>query len=101
MRNLQAYGSHLTEDEPIKRALNLIAEMKEVHRPPVGDIKISKSGSPILEPFSKEWIELMRIDFETWEKVKEIVIEAGNKGERADWLTLALFGLREESEWRG
>ena len=101
MRNLQAYGSDLTEDEPMKRALNLIAEMKEVHRPPFGDIKISKSGSPTLEPFSKEWIELMRIDFETWEKVKEIVIEAGNKGERADWLTLALFGLREESEWRG
>ena len=101
MRNLQAYGSHLTEDDPMKRALDLIAEMKEVHRPPVGDIKISKSSSPTLEPFSKEWIELMRIDFETWEKVKEIVIEAGNRGERADWLTLALFGLREESEWRG
>lgn len=101
MRNLQAYGSHLTEDDPMKRALDLIAEMKEVHRPPVGDIKISKSGSPTLEPFSKEWIELMRIDFETWEKVKEIVIEAGNEGERVDWLTLALFGLREESEWRG
>lgn len=101
MRNLQAYGSHLREDDPMKRALDLIAEMKEVHRPPVGDIKISKSGSPTLEPFSKEWIELMRIDFETWEKVKEIVIEAGNEGERVDWLTLALFGLREESEWRG
>lgn len=91
MRNLQAYGSHLPDGEPMKRALNLIAEMKEVHRPPVGDIKISNSGSPTLEPFSKEWIELMRIDFETWEKVKEIVIEAGNEGERADWLTLALF----------
>ena len=101
MRNLQAYGSHLTEGEPLKRALNLIAEMKEVHRPPVGDIKIPKPDSPALKPFSKEWIELMKIDFETWEKVKEIVIEAGNRGERADWLTLALFGLREESEWRG
>ena len=101
MRNLQAYGSHLTEGEPLKRALNLIAEMKEVHRPPVGDIKIYKSDSPALKPFSKEWIELMKIDFETWEKVKEIVIEAGNRGERADWLTLALFGLREESEWQG
>ena len=101
MRNLQAYGSHLTEGDPLKRALNLIAEMKEVNRPPVGDIKISKFGSPTLEPFSKEWIESMKIDFETWEKVKEIVIEAGNEGERVDWLTLALFGLREESEWRG
>ena len=101
MRNLQAYGSHLTEGEPLKRALNLIAEMKEVHRPPIGGIKISKSGSPTLKSFSKEWIESMQIDFETWEKVKEIVIEAGNRGERADWLTLALFGLREESEWQG
>ena len=101
MRNLQAYVSHLTEGEPLKRALNLIVEMKEVSRPPVGDIKVSKSGSPTLKPFSKEWIELKQIDFETWEKVKEIVTEAGNRGERADWLTLALFGVREESEWRG